>query len=213
MSAAPKLLIVVPAWNEDQSVGAVVRDVFRAAPGADCVVVDDGSSDRTAEIARAAGARVIALPFNLGVGGAMRAGFRYARDHAYDVVVQVDGDGQHDPRDVAVLLASLGDTDIVIGARFAGVGEYDARGPRRWAMRVLAGVVSPDGGELLVDGRPAEIGSPRQAADLGFAFIHQELALVPEFSAIDNMTIGVRPSTFLGLGDARRHKAIAREVA
>ncbi|MBN9192836.1 glycosyltransferase family 2 protein [Microbacterium sp.] len=151
MSAAPKLLIVVPAWNEDQSVGAVVRDVFRAAPGADCVVVDDGSSDRTAEMARAAGARVIALPFNLGVGGAMRAGFRYARDHAYDVVVQVDGDGQHDPRDVAVLLASLGDTDIVIGARFAGVGEYDARGPRRWAMRVLAGVVSGVARQPLTD--------------------------------------------------------------
>jgi len=92
----------------------------------------------------------------------------------------------------------------LVGANGAGKSTF---------LNMLAGVVSPDGGELLVDGRPAEIGSPRQAADLGFAFIHQELALVPEFSAIDNMTIGVRPSTFLGLGDARRHKAIAREVA
>ncbi|MFT4283782.1 MAG: sugar ABC transporter ATP-binding protein [Protaetiibacter sp.] len=92
----------------------------------------------------------------------------------------------------------------LVGANGAGKSTF---------LNMLAGVVSPDGGELLVGGRAVEIGSPRQAADLGFAFIHQELALVPEFSAIDNMTIGVRPSTFLGLGDARRHKAIAREVA
>jgi glycosyltransferase involved in cell wall biosynthesis len=142
MIGAHSLLIVVPALNEDQSVGAVVRDIREALPTAACLVVDDGSTDRTAEVARGAGARVLSLPFNLGVGGAMRAGFRFARDHGYDVVVQVDGDGQHDPQDVALLVAGLEDADIMIGARFAGVGEYDARGPRRWAMRVLARIVS-----------------------------------------------------------------------
>lgn len=139
---AQKLLIVVPALNEEQAVEHVVLGVQDAVPDAVCLVVDDGSSDRTAEVARRAGARVLRLPFNLGVGGAMRAGFRYAQAHGFDVVVQVDGDGQHDPRDIRTLLARLPEADIVIGARFAGVGEYEARGPRRWAMRVLARVVS-----------------------------------------------------------------------
>ncbi len=138
----PSLLIVVPALNEEQSVDQVVRSVRAAVPEGVCLVVDDGSTDRTAEVARAAGARVLSLPFNLGVGGAMRAGFRYARANGFETVVQVDGDGQHDPRDVETLLAALPEADIVIGARFAGVGDYDARGPRRWAMRVLARVVS-----------------------------------------------------------------------
>jgi len=92
----------------------------------------------------------------------------------------------------------------LVGANGAGKSTF---------LNVLAGVVAPDSGELLIDGEPAEIGSPRRAADLGFSFIYQELALVPEFSAIDNMTIGVRPTTPLGIGDARRRKALARGVA
>ena len=137
-----KLLVVVPALNEEQSVGAVVRGVRSAVPAADCLVVDDGSSDATADRARAAGAEVASLPFNLGVGGAMRTGFRYARDRGYDVVVQVDADGQHDTRYIPQLVAGLANADIMIGARFAGVGDYGVRGPRRWAMRFLARAVS-----------------------------------------------------------------------
>ena len=133
---------MVPALNEQDSVGAVVRSVREAMPGVICLVVDDGSTDATAAVARRAGARVISLPFNLGVGGAMRAGFRYARDHGYRVVVQVDADGQHDPRYIPELVARLAEADVVIGSRFAGVGEYGARGPRRWAMHVLAFAVS-----------------------------------------------------------------------
>ena len=136
-----KPLIVVPAWNEEASVGAVVREIRRTHPRIACLVVDDGSSDRTSDMAAAAGAIVLRLPFNLGVGGAMRTGFRFAVDRGYDVVVQVDADGQHDPRYIGELLERLATADIVIGARFAGVGQYGARGPRRWAMRILAGVV------------------------------------------------------------------------
>jgi glycosyltransferase involved in cell wall biosynthesis len=139
---ARDLLVVVPALNEEASVGAVVRDVLIAVPGVTCLVIDDGSTDRTADAARAAGARVLRLPFNLGVGGAIRTGFRYAREHGYDTVVQVDADGQHDARDIPALLAGLENADIVIGARFAGAGSYGARGPRRWAMRLLARAVS-----------------------------------------------------------------------
>lgn len=137
-----KVLVVVPALNERESVGRVVRDTLQVLPGVACLVVDDGSLDDTSAVAAAAGATVLRLPYNLGVGGAMRTGFRYARDHGFDVVVQVDADGQHDPRDIPELLGGLEQADIVIGTRFGGVGDYPARGPRRWAMRVLSYVVS-----------------------------------------------------------------------
>lgn len=136
------VLVVIPALNEEDSVADVVRDVRSAHPEARVVVVNDGSSDRTAERARRAGADVLSLPYNLGVGGAMRAGFRFAREHGFDVVVQVDADGQHDPSAIRDLVTGLAEADLMIGARFAGVGEYGVRGPRRWAMRALATVMS-----------------------------------------------------------------------
>ena len=105
-------------------------------------MVDDGSRDRTTERALAAGALVARLPFNLGVGGAMRVGFAYALENGYRQVVQIDADGQHDPGSVPELLAELASCDLVLGARFAGRGEYQARGPRRWAMRFFSVVVS-----------------------------------------------------------------------
>lgn len=136
------VLVVIPALNEEDSVGGVVEAVTAAVPDARCLVIDDGSSDATAARARQAGAAVIALPYNLGVGGAMRAGFRYARANGFRVVVQVDADGQHDPAAIPAMVALLSDADLVIGARFAGVGDYGVRGPRRWAMRILAAVLS-----------------------------------------------------------------------
>ena len=137
-----RVLVVVPAWNEEASVGAVVRSVKSVDPGFDVLVVDDGSGDRTSANAAASGAVVCRLPFNLGVGGAMRAGYRYALRHGYDVVVQVDADGQHDARYIPQLVAALEGADVVVGARFAGEGAYEARGPRRWAMRLLGAVLS-----------------------------------------------------------------------
>lgn len=136
------VLVVLPALNEEDSVADVVRDVRLGIPSAVCLVVDDGSSDQTGDRARAAGAAVLTLPYNLGVGGAMRTGFRFARDNGFSIVVQVDADGQHDPDAIQELINGLADADLVIGARFAGVGDYGVRGPRRWAMRVLATVMS-----------------------------------------------------------------------
>lgn len=152
MSAArSSTLVIVPAWNEGESVGSTVREI-RAQPEAwDILVVDDGSGDDTAARAREAGATVLALPFNLGVGGAMRAGFRYAQRHGYTRAIQVDADGQHNPRDIAAVLDGLESADISIGARFAEVGDYSARGPRRWAMRLLATVLSRIAGTRLTD--------------------------------------------------------------
>ncbi|MBD8533867.1 glycosyltransferase family 2 protein [Plantibacter sp. VKM Ac-2885] len=137
-----RTLIVMPALNEEASVGDVVREVHRKLPGVSVLVVNDGSTDDTTLVASAAGAAVIELPFNLGVGGAMRAGFKYAIANGYRNVVQVDSDGQHDPEGVVRLVEELETADLVLGARFAGEGDYEVRGPRKWAMVVLSGVLS-----------------------------------------------------------------------
>lgn len=140
---AARAIIVVPAWNEQLTVGETVREIRAATPDLPVLVVSDGSTDRTADVARDAGALVLELPFNLGVGGAMRAGFRYAVRHGYEAAVQVDADGQHDPREVPAMLEKLGEFDIVIGARFAGDDDqYKVKGPRKWAMVVLSKVLS-----------------------------------------------------------------------
>jgi len=147
-----RVLIVMPALNEQDSISSVLDQVKQSLPDTDVLVVDDGSTDRTAELARAAGARVARLSVNLGVGGAMRTGFRYAVSHGYDAVVQVDADGQHDPDEVAALLALLEQgADIAIGSRFAGKGAYRAVGPRKYAMVVLSLVFSRLSGSKLTD--------------------------------------------------------------
>lgn len=150
-SVSGRALVVIPALNEEASVGDVISGVRTAFPGASILVVDDGSTDKTAHVAAAAGADVLSLPFNIGVGGALRAGFRYARRFGFEVVVQVDGDGQHDPGHIQDLVARLADADVVIGARFAGVGSYDVGGPRKLAMRLLARSLSRRTGERLTD--------------------------------------------------------------
>jgi glycosyltransferase involved in cell wall biosynthesis len=137
-TALEQTLIVMPAYNESHSVARVVTETRETLPGVTVLVVDDGSSDATSTLAREAGAVVVTVPFNLGVGGAMRVGFRYALEHSYQAVVQIDADGQHDPRTVQALLDGLDTHDIVIAARFAGEGSYVMRGPRRWASWVLA---------------------------------------------------------------------------
>lgn len=141
-SNAARTLVIMPAWNEAGLIGETIRELREVAPHLDLLVVDDGSSDGTSDEARDAGARVLTLPYNLGVGGAMRAGYKYAWREGYDRTIQVDADGQHDPRDLDKVLAGLDTADIAIGARFAGKGDYDARGPRRWAMTLLAAALS-----------------------------------------------------------------------
>jgi glycosyltransferase involved in cell wall biosynthesis len=138
----PRVLIAVPAWNEAATVGAVVKELKERVPDADVLVVDDGSTDPTAAEARLAGAKVIVLPFNVGVGGAMRTAFLHAHRADYDAVVQVDADGQHDPASVVDLVAGLSTASLVVGSRFARGSAYRVRGPRRWAMIMLAKVVS-----------------------------------------------------------------------
>ncbi|MBC7519318.1 MAG: glycosyltransferase family 2 protein [Microbacteriaceae bacterium] len=150
-SRIARTLIVMPAFNEEESVGAVVREVFEKVPGVSVLVVDDGSTDATTRRAREAGALVATLPFNLGVGGAMRTGFRFALENGYENVIQIDSDGQHDPSSVPALLAELDNADLVLGARFAGEGDYVVRGPRQWAMALLAVTLSRSSATTLTD--------------------------------------------------------------
>jgi glycosyltransferase involved in cell wall biosynthesis len=137
-----RVLVIIPGWNEEAAIGSVVQEVRDTLPFVDVLVVNDGSADRTAQVASGAGATVLTLPYNLGVGGAMRLGYRYAFEQGYDVAVQVDADGQHDPVCVPKLLDALEDSALVIGARFAGEGDYAVHGPRRWAMTMLSWVLS-----------------------------------------------------------------------
>jgi len=137
------VLVVIPAFNESGSITSVIREVRATLPGAGILVVNDGSEDATAEVSAQEGVEVLRLPFNLGVGGAMRAGFLYATEHRWHTVVQIDADGQHDPAYVPAMLAELAHgADIVVGARFAGVGDYRAPFLRRLTMRLVSRVMS-----------------------------------------------------------------------
>jgi glycosyltransferase involved in cell wall biosynthesis len=145
-------LVVIPAFNEEDALPDTLTELARVAPDLDVLVVDDGSRDATARCA-AARARVLRLPFNLGVGGAVRAGLRYASTTGYTRVVVVDADGQHDPADVRALLAALdGGADVAVGSRFApGAPPYEVGRLRRAGMRVLARIVRRLAGVRLTD--------------------------------------------------------------
>jgi glycosyltransferase involved in cell wall biosynthesis len=146
----PSLLVIIPAYNEEDCIGAVVHDA-RVTLDADVAVIDDGSTDGTAARARESGARVLSLPYNLGVGGAIRTGLRYAEERGYEMVVQLDGDGQHDAAEAKQLLDELDDSgaDFVVGARFAA--GYEVGRGRRLAMRALSGIVSRRLGARITD--------------------------------------------------------------
>ena len=138
----PTTLIAIPAWNEEASIADVINKVREHRPDVDILVVDDGSQDATASLARQAGATVVSLPFNVGVGGAMRTAFLYGQRHGYRAVAQVDADGQHDPADLDRILEGLQSADIVVGTRFHPDSMYFVGGPRRWAMVLLSKALS-----------------------------------------------------------------------
>jgi glycosyltransferase involved in cell wall biosynthesis len=142
--AGRKRVAIVPALNEEGNIARVVAEIRAFDSGLDVVVIDDGSVDRTAAVAAQAGAHVLRLPFNLGIGGAVQTGFRYAFDHGYDLAVRVDGDGQHDPSQLGAILEPVlnGDADIAVGSRFAGSEGYRSSRSRRVGIRLLAWVVS-----------------------------------------------------------------------
>jgi glycosyltransferase involved in cell wall biosynthesis len=135
---------IVPCLNEQGSIAEVIEEIRREAPGYDVLVVDDGSTDDTARRATAAGAIVLSHPFNLGIGGAVQSGYRYAFIHGYDVAVQVDGDGQHDPALLARLEKELhdGSAEMVWGSRFREDPGYSVGRARRAGQVIFAWLVS-----------------------------------------------------------------------
>ena len=152
-----KNLAIVPAYNESGAIVTTVRDLREHAPEFDVVVVDDGSTDMTASLAAQAGADVLCLPFNLGIGGAMQSGYMYALEHDYDLAVQVDGDGQHDPREIGALLAHLRshrELNMVTGSRFlerCDDGGYRSSASRRLGIRLFGFVLSRVTGRPVTD--------------------------------------------------------------
>jgi len=147
-----RLIAIVPALNEQETLAAVVAGI-RAHPDVDVLVVDDGSSDRTSEVARSAGAMVVRHPFNLGVGAALRTGFRFADSNGYDRAMQIDADGQHDPDEAAKLLDAIANgADLAVGTRFAeGSGSYEVSSGRRFSMRMLSRILSRRLGQPITD--------------------------------------------------------------
>lgn len=149
----PRWLVVMPAHNEAANITAVLREVRARFPDVACLVIDDGSTDGTAEHARACGADVVRLPCHLGYGGAVQTGFRYAVRRGYDLVVLMDADGQHDPGSIPALLAPVlaDQADVVVGSRFLGQHTYPVDPARRLAMRFFGGVVRWLTGQRITD--------------------------------------------------------------
>lgn len=148
-----RILVIIPAHNEEENIGPVIAQIRRILPAADLVVVDDGSRDNTARRAEAAGAQVLSLPNNLGYGAAIQTGFRYAIRYGYDIGIQMDSDGQHDPESVPALLEPVlrGEIDVALGSRFLGRADYPIPWPKKLGMKLFAAIASAALGTKITD--------------------------------------------------------------
>jgi glycosyltransferase involved in cell wall biosynthesis len=148
-----KILIIVPAYNEEESLPGVIQDLRQHLPTADVLVVNDGSRDATSQTARKLGVSVLDLPFNLGIGGAVQAGYLYADRNDYNIAIQFDGDGQHLAGEIKKLLGPLldGKADLVVGSRFLLPGGYKAPVFRKMGIRIFSFVLSRLLGKVMTD--------------------------------------------------------------
>lgn len=162
---ADSLLIIVPAYNEEAAVGAVVREIREAAPGVPILVIDDCSLDQTAQVARSAGAQVMSLPYHLGLGGAVQAGYKIAYELGFDYVIRTDGDGQHDPRDIPRIYEALKQSgcQMVIGSRFLDGDAGHTSLARALGIRFFRWVLRPILGRSVRDPTSGFVGVNREA--------------------------------------------------
>jgi len=153
MESDKKVLVIIPAYNEEVAVGNVVEEVKNCLTQVDILVVNDGSTDLTYEKAKEKGVLVLDLPFNLGIGGAMQAGYQYAYEKGYDIAIQVDADGQHDPKEIAKLLKALEEKkmDVAMGSRFLGPSEFKSSLMRRIGIFIFSRVISMIVGQKITD--------------------------------------------------------------
>jgi glycosyltransferase involved in cell wall biosynthesis len=163
-----RTLAIVPAYNEEHSIGTVLEEIRAADVDLHVVVVNDASEDGTAAIAARGGAAVLNLPFNVGIGGAMQAGYQYALEHGFELAIQVDGDGQHDPREIGRVLEPIldGRADLVVGTRFVEGGGYRGTPLRRVGIRIFAAIVSLMVGQRVSDTTSGFRGVNRKALRL-----------------------------------------------
>ena len=159
------LLIIVPAYNEEAAIGEVVREVRQVLPGTPVLVIDDCSSDATAALARLAGAEVLSLPHHLGLGGCVQAGYKLAHELGYEYVIRVDGDGQHDPRNIPAIFRALRNSgcEMVIGSRFLDGGEHYTSFLRSLGIRFFRLVLRPILGRPVRDPTSGFVGVNRAA--------------------------------------------------
>lgn len=177
------LLVIIPAYNEEGSVGEVVRSVRDVLPGIPVVVIDDGSRDATCQVARQAGAEILRLPHHLGLGGAVQTGYRFAYEHGYDCVVRVDSDGQHNPADIPILLEKLrtDNYDMVTGSRFLRQNGYQVQQLRRFGGRLFSLVLYPILGKRITDPTSGFAAVNRRALEI---FSHSFPLEYPEIEAL-----------------------------
>ena len=153
ISSGQSVLVIVPAYDEEGAVGHVVKSVLEVLGDTPIIVIDDGSQDATAEVATAAGAEVFRLPHHLGLGGTVQTGYRFAFEQGFDRVVRVDGDGQHNPRDIPTLLKAMdeGGYDVVTGSRYLGPNDYPVQPLRRFGAQIFSWVLYPILGRRITD--------------------------------------------------------------
>lgn len=183
-----KLLVFIPAFNEEESIVEVIGSVRQALPDAAILVVDDGSTDRTAALARAAGAKVASLPFNQGVGAAHQTAYLFAARAGYEVCGQIDGDGQHPAGELVKLIDVIAsdDADLVVGTRFGAGNDYRASGLRRLGQKVFGRLVSISTGQSFTDTTSGMRALNRRAMIL-FTGRYS-----PEFAEIESLQLAVR---------------------
>jgi glycosyltransferase involved in cell wall biosynthesis len=153
MESERKILVIIPAFNEESSIKRVIEGIKINLPETTILVVNDGSTDLTSDISRSSGAIVMDLPINLGIGGAMQTGYKYAHEKGYDIAIQIDGDGQHDPREIHKLLEVLEkkEADMAVGSRFVGVPSYKGSAMRKVGISILAQAISIMIGQKVTD--------------------------------------------------------------
>ncbi len=134
-----RVLLAIPAFNEEESLENVVANCRKHFPEADLLVVNDGSTDRTVDVLNLMGVNYISLPYNLGVGGAIRAAFTYAKKEKYEFLVQIDADGQHNPTYIKLLFEQIDNCDVVIGSRFLAISDYKIEKVRKFGILVIRG--------------------------------------------------------------------------